>query len=505
LARFLAIDWEQQQVHVVQASTVRGGVRIEQALTWGFPEPLTAVAAEGLGKKLREALKEANVAPAPVLACIGRERMILKELRYPAVAPSEEPAIVRFQAAKELTESMEDAVVDYTPMGNGAEKGERHTLAVIVRKEVVNSLQGLCRGMGMKLLAITPRPAAVIGALDRSRQGKVPVGVVEALLTIGPRWADLSILRGQTLLFARSLGVGPTLAGEVKRSLTVFNTCSENPVQTLFVASDGEETALCAKLQELLGLPVQFLDSFLPGDAVRVDKERRGRFTAGIGLLQRWSEKPVLGINFVCPKEPKPVESPRKRQKVLAGIIGALLLLFLVVFGNIVLAGKKEQLQDLNGQKNELDTRLKSMSQEILDINALKDWDNTTISWINELYDFTARFPSHKGFRINSMTASPSSKKNNKDKYAASVFITGVAAKEDNTLVHQFVMEINKSGKLQANLVGSKESGQTQEFQVKVDLAHQALDKYTLKIPLPTKQGQAGWKEEASDSEGDNP
>ena len=145
----------------MQASTVRGGIRVEQALTWSFPEPLTPAAAEALGKKLRDALKEANVAAAPVLACVGRERVILKELRYPAVPANEEPAIVRFQAAKELTESPDDSIIDYTPMGNGTASGERHALAVIVRKEVVNSLQGLCRGLGMKLLAVTPRPAAV--------------------------------------------------------------------------------------------------------------------------------------------------------------------------------------------------------------------------------------------------------------------------------------------------------------------------------------------------------
>ena len=263
---------------------------------------------------------------------------------------NEEPAIVRFQAAKELTESPEDSIIDYTPMGNTGPSDERHALAVVVRKEVVNSLLGLCRGLGMKLLAVTPRPAAVIGALDRSRQGKVPLGAVEALLTIGPRWADLGILRGQTLLFARSLGVGATLAGEVKRSLTVFNAGSESPVQTVFVASDGDEMALAGRLHELLGVPVQIIDSFLPGDAVQVDKARRGRFTAAIGLLQRWSDKPELGINFVCPKEPKKVENPRTRQKVLAAVLGAVVVLFLLVFGSMVLADKKSHAEIDGGE-----------------------------------------------------------------------------------------------------------------------------------------------------------
>jgi Tfp pilus assembly PilM family ATPase len=487
LARFLAIDWEQQQLHIVQGSTVRGGVRVAQALTWALPEPLTATAAEGLGKKLREALKEANVAAAPVLACVGRERVILKELRYPAVPANEEPAIVRFQAAKELTESADDCIIDYTPMGNG-DPAERHALAVIVKKEVINSLQGLCRGLGMKLLAVTPRPAAVIGAVYRNRHGEVPVGAVEALLTIGPRWADLGVLRGQTLLFARSLGVGATLTSEVKRSLAVFNAGSEAAVEKLFVASDGDETSLCSRLHEMLGIPVQFLDSFQPGDAVQVDKARRGRFTAAIGLLQRWSEKPELGINFVSPKEPKVTENPRKRQKVFAAVIGLVVFGFLVAFGSVVLAGKKEQIRELVETKNDLEDKLKRFSQESADVNYLKDWKGASISWLDELYDLTARFPNQEGFRIVSIAASPIKKNSAKDKFVASVNITGMVQPKDVGKVNELVNEINKTAGLKAVVGNSATNAGTANnkqgtFSIRVDLVRQPLDKYTLKIP----------------------
>src|SRR5439155_978269 len=161
---------------------------------------------------------------------------------------------------------------------------------------------GLCRGLGMKLLAVTPRPAAVLGALDRSRKTPVAAGAVEALLTIGPRWADLGILRDKVLLFARSLGVGPTLAAEVKRSLTVFAV--------------------------------------------------------------------------------------------------------LFLFGNMLLANKKAEKERLEGELQDMEKQLKGKKQKLADIEGFKTWDNTTISWLDELYDLTERFPAKRGLRITHLVAS---------------------------------------------------------------------------------------------------
>src|SRR5690349_13303780 len=96
VSRFLALDWAQNRIRVLSANAGRGKVRVEQIATFEETQPLTPATAEALGQRLREHLKAARIGAAPVLGCLGRDQIILKEVRYPKTSASEEPALVRF-------------------------------------------------------------------------------------------------------------------------------------------------------------------------------------------------------------------------------------------------------------------------------------------------------------------------------------------------------------------------------------------------------------------------
>jgi len=128
LARIIALDWDNRELHLVAANVSRGKVHVERAASWRDATPFQAVNAAEFGERLRQRLKEAGIAPAPVIVCLGRDRVVVKEVRYPQVASDVEAAVVRNQILKELTESPDDVLMDYFPLKEPGRNGERRAI-----------------------------------------------------------------------------------------------------------------------------------------------------------------------------------------------------------------------------------------------------------------------------------------------------------------------------------------------------------------------------------------
>src|SRR5207248_8068529 len=91
-----------------------------------------------------------------------RDRVILKDVRYPPVPPHEEPAVVQFQVSKELTDAADEVVLDYTRLSESGRNGEQQALAFVIRRELLTTYETLTRAAGLKLVALTPRPIGML-------------------------------------------------------------------------------------------------------------------------------------------------------------------------------------------------------------------------------------------------------------------------------------------------------------------------------------------------------
>src|SRR5205085_2930240 len=155
---------------------------------------------------------------------------VLKEVKFPAVPMNEEPAVVRFQAVKELTEAADEVVIDYQsrePVGS-----ERRALAVATKKEVVRALQLFAQTAGIKLHAIVPRPFALT-AVAQLATPRPDADQAVATLAIGQTGGEFLVSRGSHVLFSRSLTAttlasDQTLLSEIRRNLAVHTVQTPN-------------------------------------------------------------------------------------------------------------------------------------------------------------------------------------------------------------------------------------------------------------------------------------
>lgn len=415
MPRYLAIDWDQQQLHVVAADIRGGTVAFRRAAVWHEEQSPNAGDAEALGRLLRQRLKEAGIGLAPVLACVGRDRVILKDVRYPAVPEAEEPAIVRFQAVKELTEPPDEIVLDYAPLGNGGP--ERRALALAIRREALATWQKLCLTAGLKLAGLTPRPFGLLAAA-----AGVPTAEPTALVASGERWAEFCVVRNGQLLFARTLTPGPGLVAEARRNLAVFSgQAAGQRVASVWIAgtTDG---ALHQRLGEALDVPVNAFDPFggAAGEALPVGE--RGSFAAAAGLLLAKAQPKGLPVNFVHPRQPV---VPRQLHigRVAAAVTAAIILL-----GGTAAYCRGLYLEQA-GEKIALESALDDAEQDLVRaresgkrVRALDSWESPV--WLDVIYDLSALIPDTDALRITQLTAEPLARTAT-SRYAARLGIKG--------------------------------------------------------------------------------
>lgn len=504
MPRCLVFDWDKDRCQILVGNASRGGAKVERVLAWPQEEISSVRQAEEAGKTLREFLKSSGIAPAPVLICVPRQHVLLKEVCCPAVAAAEEPALVRFQAAKELLEALDDVALDYAHLAKAG--AENRILVAALRKELVRAYQALCRAAGLKLLALTPRPFVLGHCLARSQKWAHdggPEAEWSAALLLGEASAELTVLHGHTVFFSRALSDEFAVDAEVRRSLALFAAQDQGQSpQVLYLIDQNasqDVNDLDARLQAALNIPVIRPRVLGPDDSAQ-----GANVAAAVGLLTAWGEGETrVQVNFADPKEPKPPPPPNRARWLMIGGGALVALLFLVALIQTSLANRQAQIQKAIDDKAQLELKLKGLAQEKLDLDALKEWEETSIPWIDEFYDLAASFPRNSGITLlkaqGDIVPRPAKDakevkdaKKLKDRPVAQIVMSGVEPAEKEQQLFHFLDRLGNEhihAHLERSKAGPPGSG-VQEFTARIELTRQPAEKYTARLPDAKSGGE---------------
>jgi Tfp pilus assembly PilM family ATPase len=405
VARFLAIDYDPAGPLVASATVGRGGIKLERVLAWpdGDPPP-TAPAA--LGARLRELLKENRVAAAPVLVCLPRDKVVLKDVRYPKAPPQQEPLVVKFQAKKELAAAESDVLMDYLPIPAPSGADDCRATVVFVNKHVYADLMVMCDAAGLKLAAVTPRSFAVAAAYRRAVASAAahppddPAGAV-AVLSLADRGGEFTVVHGKQVPFTRSVPAAAVtgeaaLVGELKRSLAMYATQYPGAAVQAIYLTEGSVAgrSWSGRLQTALPIPVYPFDPTAgAGNAADLPEMSRGRFVGAVGLLAARAESDILPINFVTPRAPK-AEPSKARTGIFLGVLALILLLAVGGgFGYVIKKRKAAEVARLQSELTDISGDIDAALPDKKRLAAVDDFLARRVANPDLLYDIFVEFP----------------------------------------------------------------------------------------------------------------
>ncbi len=527
MPRFLAIDADAHGL-TVASGTVRGGtVQLEQTLGWTDPpQALSPSTAAPLGKRLAELLKAAGIAPAPVLFAIGRDKIVLKEIKHPPSPPQDEPAIVRFQAMKEFTESPDDGVLDYLPLG-AEPSGERRSLVAFVKNDSYNAIKALCDAAGLKLAAVTPRPFASASAAARAvTTGAIPVpdavDAAIAVLTLNDSSGEFTVVKNGVIRFSRTVSSlaltnEASLVGEMRRNLSVYSAQSGgDAVQAVYLAE--AETGLggwSGRLGASLPVPVFPFDPLAGSPAAeRIPPKMRARFTGVVGLLAGQARFGPPAINFAQPRQPKAAANPNRNRNAIGALLGLVAFAGLALGGYILVANSNATTAQLRGRVQSLNSEIETKEPDAKRLAAAEDFEKRNVPWVDELYEIAHLFPDINKMKVTKFVGTAIPPPLNKDKLkgpapkpAAGKGEPPVAkmkisvASENGTLPEELVRSLSRESKyysgvrqtVGAMLPGGSARNPVQQFVVEADVIRRSPGEYAsrLRVTVPKLDPEA--------------
>lgn len=459
MARWLSIDWDHDRLYVVAGKGGPGGaLHLESAAVFDQPHNMQPEALQVAGESFRARLKAARISAAPAIACIGRERVVFKEIRFPPVAPEEEPGIVQFQAAKEMTEPPDRLAIDYCPLQAISGEKERRAITVAVRKEWLRALETFCTAAGIKLIGVTPRPygiAACLQNLDPSSETPPPApDTCAAAVVLGRRWGEFVIVRNGEVLFARPLPTNDELLGDIRRNLALFSgQMPAGPdggfiVRSLYFAGGEEWANTLARLKEVLAFPVYSFDPLAGTPAAEGVAEDHAGFTGAVGLLRLEAASDELPINLAAPKRPvEKKDTSRLRVGLYVAAVAAFLLVAMVG-ANWVLGQRQQAVAEKEAALKRVENRIKALEPELDKIGQIEKWQASAIPWVERIYEVTERFPQVEGLRVTKIRINELSDPN--DKYTMRMTVYGVVPVSKMRSVDAFMKAMRQLGHCRA-------------------------------------------------------
>ncbi len=412
MPKFVALDWDDQQVRAVFANQQGGSLSVDGAVSIPLDQVEPEAQLENLTAAIRQAVGERRYRSADATVTIRRADVELRLLNLPPVPDEEVPDIVRFQAMQDFSEISEDWPIDYLQTSSSAD--EKTVLAAAVSTDRVQQFRDSISQSDLKPHSLVLRPCAAASLVQH--QTDLPQEHVQLMVDEFGSALELTVLTDQTATFIRtvqqpSAGNRLTyLAGEIRRTIIAAQNQlgGEQVQQVILFGSGTDHLEFCKQLEARLELPVLSIDPFsglqLGRELQREMPANPERFAAALGLLINQVDGQSAVLDFFNPRR---VEPPKSKRPVIvgSGTAGLALLVLIAVICWWSLSSKDKAIVNLQIESQNQRVAVEAAQKRLDEYNAVRDWLRRDINWLNQLHEVSKELPEAKQAMIRDLTA----------------------------------------------------------------------------------------------------
>jgi len=423
MAQLLALEWNDDEARLAVAASRGSQAVIEQAFSLKLEPAASGSDPEesNVGRRIAAALAARGIGRLDTLVAVGRANIELRLLELPPAPDAELPALVRFQAMRELGALEEDWPLDFIPLDDVADQ-PRNVLAAAIDSGLVEQIQHTCRGAGLKPQRLILRPCAAASLLRRGQDADQ--SEVRLLIDLLGDEADLTALSDRKVVFLRTVRLGGDplaatehsggLLAEIRRTMAaVRNQLDGRRVESLVLCGTGpEHVALAELFHERLQVRTELFDPFA---GVKLGAELReglpdepGRFAPLLGMLLDELDQAPHAIDFLHPR--RPPEPPTTRVKYLLAGVAAIALIGLVfLLGPLQRWRLEGEIADLQRESKSLDKQVAAAAKVEQAVREIEKWTGTEVVWLDELRRLCEKLPSAEDVMLTKLILSLSS------------------------------------------------------------------------------------------------
>ncbi len=414
MTRILAVDWDRHEVRYVLATTKGASVRIRAAASVPLPE--TDDDAGGLhpelGDTLRTALAGQGTGRAATLVGIDRASVELLHFTLPPASDAELAELVSNEVLRESPAAIDQSVLDFVSLDDDPARPRRVT-AAILPTERLEQIRATCAAAGLKPDRVLLRSRASLSLF--LRQASPPEDVFLLVNPVADE-VELTVVQGGRELFSRIARLpGPIgeqkaderLLGEIKRTLAVAVGVESggDPVEGVYLFGRADEhLGLLDRIRDELALPARSFDPFdvVNARGIRLP-DNPERFASLLGMVLDEARGGRHAIDFLHPRQPpKPIDRRRMVALAAAAVVVAALLGGYFIWD--ATAAVHAENAALTRRAKELEGLLARAGKQKQLIDSVGGWQAGEVVWLDELREFTLRFPPRRDAAVRQMS-----------------------------------------------------------------------------------------------------